>query len=118
VSTNPWKVTATFQTISSTREEYIATIESLKKASSSSGKPGEKRPKTEANHLELIKLLEDRLENIDAELAVSPPTSKNIVPCGLRLLNTLVLYELLTSLIARAKGPQEDRAARRTLCTS
>jgi hypothetical protein len=71
VSTNPWKVTATFQTISSTREEYVATIESLK-ASSSTGKGGEKKSKTEANHLELIKLLEDRLEKIDLELAVSP----------------------------------------------
>jgi hypothetical protein len=71
VSTNPWKVSATFQTISSTREEYVATIEILK-ASSSTGKEGAKKSKTEANHIELIRLLEDRLENIDAELAVSP----------------------------------------------
>jgi len=30
LSTNPWKVTSTFQTVSSTKEEYVALIEKLK----------------------------------------------------------------------------------------
>jgi len=71
VSTNPWKITATFQTISSTREEYIATIESLKAIPLSELKKGQKRSKPEQAHLQLITALEARIEAIDAELAVS-----------------------------------------------
>jgi hypothetical protein len=69
VSTNPWKITATFQTISSTREEYIATIDSLK-AALPNAKEGSKRPKTEVSHAALIQALESRLEAIDIELNV------------------------------------------------
>jgi hypothetical protein len=69
-STNPWKITATFQTISSTREEYIATIEKLKASAPSEPKKG-KRTKPEQSHLALIAALENRIELIDAELNVS-----------------------------------------------
>ncbi|KAF8899001.1 hypothetical protein BD779DRAFT_1607614 [Infundibulicybe gibba] len=68
VSTNPWKTTATFKTISSTREEYMSTIEELKRSAPAPLKRGEKRTKLEASHLTLVTSLESRLENIDAEL--------------------------------------------------
>lgn len=71
VSTNPWKITADFHTISSTREEYIATIESLKTTAPPELKKGQKRLKPEQLHLHLIAALEARIEAIDAELAVS-----------------------------------------------
>ncbi|KAK7058377.1 hypothetical protein VNI00_002011 [Paramarasmius palmivorus] len=69
VSTNPWKITATFQTISSTREEYVAAIEALKKNAPEEKKSKKKRAKTEIAHSELIKALEERLEDIDKEIA-------------------------------------------------
>ena len=69
-STNPWKITATFHTISSTREEYIATIEKLKASAPPEPKKG-KRTKPEQSHLALIAALESRIEVIDAELNVS-----------------------------------------------
>lgn len=62
---------ATFQTISSTREEYIATVESLKASGPDDSKSSEKRSKVEQNHLALVKSLEDRIEGIDNELNVS-----------------------------------------------
>lgn len=62
---------ASFQTISSTREEYIATIESLRASAPSEPKANEKRSKIEQGHLALIKALEDRIEVIDHEIAVS-----------------------------------------------
>ncbi|KAF8167635.1 hypothetical protein B0H34DRAFT_682568 [Crassisporium funariophilum] len=66
VSTNPWKITATFRTISSTREEYVATIEDLKR--STPPEKGQKRTKLELAHLALITALEGRIEAIDAEI--------------------------------------------------
>ncbi|KAF7347682.1 hypothetical protein MVEN_01525300 [Mycena venus] len=68
VSTNPWKMTATFQTVSSTREEYLAVIEELKASAPPELKKGEKRTKMETSHINLIKTLEDRIEAIDTEL--------------------------------------------------
>ena len=65
LSTNPWKVTSTFQAVSSTREEYIALIEKLK--ASASPKP---KLKVEFAHQNLIAVLEGRLEVIDKELVV------------------------------------------------
>ena len=70
-STNPWKITATFHTISSTREEYIATIEDLKASAPPERKKGQKRTKPEQSHLALIAALEKRIEVVDAELNVS-----------------------------------------------
>jgi hypothetical protein len=62
---------ATFQTISSTREEYVATIESIKASAPAESKTNEKRSKAELNHMALVKALEDRMEAIDNEISVS-----------------------------------------------
>ncbi|KJA25892.1 hypothetical protein HYPSUDRAFT_64615 [Hypholoma sublateritium FD-334 SS-4] len=69
ISTNPWKMTATFQTVSSTREEYLSTIADLKESAPAPPKKGQKRTKLETGHINLIKALEDRIEAVDAELA-------------------------------------------------
>jgi hypothetical protein len=66
VSTNPWKVTSTFQAVSSTRDEYVAFIGKLK--ASASTKP---KSKVEFAHQNLILTLEGRLEAIDKESMVS-----------------------------------------------
>lgn len=71
MSTNPWKITATFQTVSSTKEEYLATIENLKATAPHEPKKGKKRTKLENAHIALIAALEARIEAIDVELAVS-----------------------------------------------
>lgn len=69
-SSNPWRVTASFQTVSSTREEYIATIETLKaNAPPPPTKQGAKPSKQAQNHAALIAALESRIEAIDAEIA-------------------------------------------------
>ncbi|KAH9937290.1 uncharacterized protein B0H18DRAFT_969961 [Fomitopsis serialis] len=67
VSTNPWKITATFQAISSTREEYIATIDRLR-TSAPKLKEGQRPSKMENAHMSLVEELEKRLEAIDADL--------------------------------------------------
>lgn len=64
-------MTATFQTVSSTREEYLFTIADLKESAPAPPKKGQKRTKLETGHINLIKALEDRIEAVDAELAVS-----------------------------------------------
>ncbi|KAF8633016.1 hypothetical protein AX15_001611 [Amanita polypyramis BW_CC] len=69
VSTNPWKITATFQTISSTREEYLATLEQLRNDAPGPLKKGEKRSRLDQAHLSLIEAMENRIEAIDAEIA-------------------------------------------------
>ncbi|KAF8641162.1 hypothetical protein AX17_000797 [Amanita inopinata Kibby_2008] len=69
VSTNPWKITATFQTIASTREEYLSVIETLKKDAPGPLRKGERRPRLDQAHLALIETLESRIEAIDAEIA-------------------------------------------------
>ncbi|KAG2756416.1 hypothetical protein P692DRAFT_20852863 [Suillus brevipes Sb2] len=65
VSTNPWKITATFQAVSSTREEYLAVIEKLK----ASSPQGDRKNKLEQAHTALVKALESRLDIVDADLA-------------------------------------------------
>ncbi|KAF8560030.1 hypothetical protein OG21DRAFT_1479883 [Imleria badia] len=64
VSTNPWKITATFQTISSTREEYLAVIGSLKATAPQTNR----KSKIEQAHLALIDVLESRVDVISVEL--------------------------------------------------
>ncbi|KAF8203824.1 hypothetical protein BJ912DRAFT_919838 [Pholiota molesta] len=78
VSTNPWKMTATFQTISSTREEYLSIIADLKATAPRELKKGQKRTKLETSHIRLIKELEDRIEAIDAESARVAKVRKKI----------------------------------------
>jgi len=69
VSTNPWKITATFQTVSSTKEEYLSIIQDLKASAPGELKKGGKRTRLEQAHIALIAALEGRMEAIDAELA-------------------------------------------------
>ncbi|KAI0257187.1 hypothetical protein BJV78DRAFT_1160801 [Lactifluus subvellereus] len=64
LSTNPWKVTSTIQTVSSTREEYVALIETLKTSA-----PSKPKLKVERAHQNLIVALEGRLEAVDKELS-------------------------------------------------
>ncbi|KAG1795775.1 uncharacterized protein HD556DRAFT_1364090 [Suillus plorans] len=65
VSTNPWKITATFQAVSSTRAEYISVIEKLK----ASSPQGDRKNKLEQAHTALVKALESRIDLVDADLA-------------------------------------------------
>lgn len=71
MSTNPWKITAAFQAVCSTRDEYVATIEKLKSTAPPTAKNGERRSKPEQAHTQLIKTLEERLAIVDADIAVS-----------------------------------------------
>ena len=71
MSTNPWKITATFQAVASTRDEFMTVLQKMKDAAPSEPKFGEKRSKLELAHLALVKALEHRVELIDHELAVS-----------------------------------------------
>lgn len=115
---------ATFQTISSTREEYIATVESLKASGPDDSKSSEKRSKVEQNHLALVKSLEDRIEGIDNELNVSdvpqfPPIRQDeAILCPQSL--SWVFYRLLTLFhpVASGKSATEDRATRRATSAS
>ena len=65
VSTNPWKVTSTFQTVSSTRDEYVALIGKLKASA-----PTKPKMKAEFAHQNLTMTLEGRLEVVDKEIMV------------------------------------------------
>lgn len=67
-STNPWKVTSEFKAVSHTREEYVKVIEELKAKAPTKTK---RLAKFEISHINLIQALENRLEAIDTELAVS-----------------------------------------------
>ncbi|KAJ3725554.1 hypothetical protein DFJ43DRAFT_1089096 [Lentinula guzmanii] len=72
ISTNPWKITAIFQSVSSTRVEYVALIENVKQTAprpSGAKEKAKKWTKQEASHHALVEALEARLEIIDAELA-------------------------------------------------
>jgi len=68
VSTNPWKVTATFVKLASTKEDYLKVIEDLKVNAPPPIKEGGRRPKTDIAHFALIKVLEGRVDAVDAEL--------------------------------------------------
>ena len=70
-STNPWRLTASFKAVSSTREEYLAVIDHLKAVIPVS--KGKRRPKNEQNHADLIHRLEQRIGTIDQEINVSLP---------------------------------------------
>ncbi|KAF8078881.1 hypothetical protein FPV67DRAFT_1466742 [Lyophyllum atratum] len=78
VSTNPWKITATFQTVSSTKEEYLHLIEELKASAPPDLKKGQKRTRLEHAHLCLIAALENRIEAIDAEIVRVAKVRKRI----------------------------------------
>ena len=97
LSTNPWKVTSTFQTVSSTREEYVALIEKLK--ASASPKP---KLKVEFAHQNLTAALEARLEIIDKELLVriSPGLFITSVTCD----TSLPMFIWLTFIFSGCSG--------------
>nr|BCB28858.1 hypothetical protein UP11 [Mycoleptodonoides aitchisonii] len=69
MSTNPWKITATFQTVASSRDEYMVLLEKVKQTAPPDGKEGARRTKLEQAHLVLVKNLEERIQIIDNELA-------------------------------------------------
>ncbi|KAK0465606.1 uncharacterized protein EV420DRAFT_1515109 [Desarmillaria tabescens] len=71
VSTNPWKMSSTFETLASTREEYMAAIESLKASAPNPKKSARAAhvKRAEAQHSALISSLEERVPAIDAEIA-------------------------------------------------
>ncbi|KAI0319786.1 hypothetical protein OF83DRAFT_1281691 [Amylostereum chailletii] len=69
ISSNPWKITATFESVSSTRDEYVALMERIKSAAPPESKPVGKRTKPEQAHASLAAALEVRLEAIDKEIA-------------------------------------------------
>ncbi|TFY80030.1 hypothetical protein EWM64_g3985 [Hericium alpestre] len=69
ISSNPWKITSTFQSMTSTRDEYVALLQVTKEDSAPEPKEGEKRTRPELAHIALVKVMEARLEVIDNELA-------------------------------------------------
>ena len=85
LSTNPWKITATFQAVSSTRDEYVLLLQKIKDTAPSEPSRGEKRSKLETAHLAVVKSLEGRLEVIDNELAVSKTNDASMFGATLRL---------------------------------
>jgi len=91
LSTNPWKVTSTIQTVSSTRDEYVALVERLKASA-----PTKPKLKTEFAHQNLIAALEGRLEAIDKEHVVRflGNNSASRLRCGAPLLYCLFLFVL------------------------
>ncbi|PBK76777.1 hypothetical protein ARMSODRAFT_948612 [Armillaria solidipes] len=71
VSTNPWKMSSTFETLASTREDYMAVIERLKASAPNPKKSSRVAhvKRGEAQHSALISSLEERVPVIDAEIA-------------------------------------------------
>ncbi|KAI0095098.1 hypothetical protein BDY19DRAFT_916277 [Irpex rosettiformis] len=78
VSTNPWKVTSTFQCVCSTQQEYITWLDGLKQTTPPETKAGERRTKPELSHIALVKAAEDRLSTIEAELVRIQRAKKKI----------------------------------------
>ena len=115
LSTNPWKITATFQAITSSREEYVAFLEQMKAAAPSEPKAGEKRSKIEQGHLTLVKALEERLSDIDAEIAVSIPDCHVYEYFILVVVRWMNAEDLFT---ANTESSQEDTATSFTHCSS
>lgn len=112
-STNPWKVTSEFKAVSHTREEYVKVIEELKAKAPTKTK---RLAKFEISHINLIQALENRLEAIDAELAVSDTCrSMNISLTDLCIVPFFRLARYFTQLsafTARAESSPENRAER------
>ncbi|EJD51911.1 hypothetical protein AURDEDRAFT_55949 [Auricularia subglabra TFB-10046 SS5] len=67
VSSNPWKVTATYETAATTVAEYRKVIDDLK-AAYPEQPAGHKKKKFEQMHLDLIKFLENRAEIVEQEM--------------------------------------------------
>ncbi|KZT08479.1 uncharacterized protein LAESUDRAFT_723999 [Laetiporus sulphureus 93-53] len=84
-----------------TREEYMEVVDKVKEAAPIEPKEGGRRTKLEQAHLALLKLLEERIEVIDAEIARIQRARKKI--------------ERRNLLIAQAEV-RETRTRRRTIC--
>ncbi|KAG6868887.1 hypothetical protein C0993_008635 [Termitomyces sp. T159_Od127] len=105
-STNPWKVTSTFTAVSTTREEYLALIESLKASKPADLRKGERRSRFDAAHIQLIATLEGRIEAIDEELARVAKVRRRIEQREIREQRKLML--------AQAAEVRETRTRRQT----
>ncbi|KIY69187.1 hypothetical protein CYLTODRAFT_350049 [Cylindrobasidium torrendii FP15055 ss-10] len=66
VSTNPWKITALFAAETTTRDEYVALLERLREGIPADGA---KQTRQEKALVDLVKVLDDRLPEIEAEMA-------------------------------------------------
>lgn len=109
VSTNPWKITATFETVSSTREEYLDIIENLKNSAPPESKKTGRRTKLENAHLSLIAALEARIETIDAEIAVSKKRFADLnYHCSVCLFLSLCLSISISRRTARSESQEEN----------
>ena len=84
-STNPWKISCTFEAVSSTRAEYVALLERLRAATPAvvedsskkkkqKDKDGKDKPSPAVarrqDHISLVERLAERLEVVDKEIAV------------------------------------------------
>jgi hypothetical protein len=75
-STNPWKVTSLFNSVSETRADYLAAIDALRASAppeiefTSETEVFGKRPHRDISHWQLIFALELRVDVIDQELKV------------------------------------------------
>lgn len=78
-STNPWKVTSLFNSVSETRADYLAAIDTLRDSAppeiefTSETEVSGKRPHRDISHWQLIFALELRVDVIDQELKVRSP---------------------------------------------
>lgn len=78
-STNPWKVTSVFNSVSETRADYLAAIDTLRDSAppeiefTSETEVSGKRPHRDISHWQLIFALELRVDVIDQELKVRLP---------------------------------------------
>jgi len=85
-STNPWKVTSLFNSVSETRADYLDAIDTLRESAppeiefTSETEVSGKRPHRDVSHWQLIFALELRVDPIDQELKVrSPSCTWNVI---------------------------------------
>jgi len=83
-STNPWKVTSLFNSVSETRTDYLAAIDTLRDSAppeiefTSETEVSGKRPHRDISHWQLIFALELRVDVIDQELKVRSPLTQEL----------------------------------------
>lgn len=83
-STNPWKVTSLFNSVSETRADYLAAIDTLRDSAppeiefTSETEVSGKRPHRDISHWQLIFALELRVDAIDQEFKVCSPLAHEL----------------------------------------
>lgn len=83
-STNPWKVTSVFNSVSETRADYLAAIDTLRDSAppeiefTSETEVSGKRPHRDISHWQLIFALELRVDTMDQELKVRSPVEHEL----------------------------------------